>query len=335
MTKGKAQPTRRQNTKPTQAIRTRRPKQVRRKIQKPPARNPMNMSLAAFDPRTMAHLPGPRATAPYVVARERVNVPLFTNNAGQHTVCLIGAFVQSTFGSSGGEHLSSTVAISGVGGDVPGTTETPYGSVLFTGTTSMSKTMVLHSVQIEVICTGTSTGVIPQGLAWIGALPQPLNRSSWDYWNDIANKLKTRQGMKQFSAYELMARPQNFMSYPLDGMRHSEFLWQAGHGQTSDELHRGLAPLVVCLGPTSNVVDYSITAILEWKVREAMDPILQSTHKHHNPTSESVWSQLGHKLSNVGGFMGAVQGVEDGIKAISGAINLGMRTAPRALALLG
>lgn len=297
-------------------------------------------ALAKYDPRSLAHLPGPRATAPYTVVRERINFPLATNtpaggHAGQNTVAMIGPFLQGPGGTTVGERMASTIAVHGLGGFAPGVTETLVTSALFNGAAAQTKTVSLHSFHVEVICTGTSAGTVPAGNVWCGAITQPISRlNGWASYDAIAEGVKTRRGMKQYSAYELMATPVNLMSYPLDSVSHSEFLWMSGAAGSGDELFRSLTPVVVVLGPTSAAVDYSITAVLEWRMREALDPLLQSTHRHFTPVSESVWAQLSNHLSTVGGLVKsaaqhpAVQG------ALRAAVAAGVRNAPQALPML-
>ncbi len=294
----------------------------------------LGTALAKYDPRTLGHLPGPRATAPYTVVRERVNFPMSTNVAGQETVAIIGPFVQGQSGTAIGEHMASTIAAHGVGSNVPGVNESLVTSALFNGVAAQTKTVSLHSFHVEVICSGTSAGTVPAGNVWCGAITQPINRLNWPFYNSIAQGVRTRRGMKQYSAYELMATPINLMSYPLDSVSHSEFLWMSGNASSGDELFRSMTPVVVVLGPTSAAVDYSITVMLEWRVREALDPLLQSTHRHFAPVSESVWAQLSNHLSTVGGLVKstaqhpAVQGV------LRAAVEAGVRNAPQALPML-
>lgn len=269
------------------------------------------------------------------MVRERVNFALSTNTSGQYTVALIGPFVQGAFGTSGGEHYASTIAVTGVGTHAPGDTEGHEVSGIFNGIAPQTKTVSLHSLHAEVICTGTSAGTVPAGNAWCGAITQPFNRlAGWNSFNAIAAGLKTRRSMKQFSAYELMAKPANLLSYPLDSVAHSEMLWMSGTSASTDEFSRALTPIAVVLGPSSAAVDYSVTLMLEWRVREALDPILQSTHRNYAPASESVWSQLSCHLSSVGGFVRAAAEHPAVQGAVQAALEAGVRSAPQALPML-
>lgn len=291
-------------------------------------------ALSRYDARTSGHLPGPRACAPYTVVRERVTFYVQSNVTGQNTVILIGPYVQGTFGSSGGEHLSSAVAIRGVGTEVPGTTETAVTSNLFNGIAPQTKSCSLHSLHTEVTCTGSASGVLPTGNVWAGAVSQPLNRlSGWANWNAIALGLQTRRNLRMFSAYETMTKPPSICSYPLDAVAHSEFLWMSGISGISDDLHRSMTPVVVVLGPTTAVNDYTVSLTIEWRMREALDPFLQSTHKPYAPAPESVWSQLSTHLSNLGGFVKSTAEDPSVRAAVHGAIAAGIRYAPRVLAL--
>ena len=291
-------------------------------------------ALSRFDARTLGHLPGPRACAPYTVVRERVTFYIQSNSAGQNTVALVGPFVQGTFGSSGGEHLSSLVAVSGVGTNVPGVVEVPHTSNLFNGATPMTKSCSMHSLHAEVACTGSASGVLPTGNVWAGSVTQPVHRlAGWTDFNAIATGLQTRRSLRMFSSYETMTKPLSLCSYPLDAVAFSEFLWMSGSSALTDELSRSMTPLVLVFGPTTAVNDYTVSLTIEWRMREAIDPFLQSTHKHFVPAPESVWSQLSSHLSSVGGFVKSA--VEDpGVQsAIRGAVAVGMRYAPRVLAL--
>lgn len=268
------------------------------------------------------------------MVRERVTFYVQSNALGQNTVILMGPFVQGSFGSSGGEHLSSAVAIWGIGMNVPGVTETAINSNLFNGIAPQSKSCSMHSFHAEVTCTGSASGVLPSGNVWAGAVSQPLNRlSGWANWNSVALGLQTRRSLRMFSAYETMSNPLSVCSYPLDAVAHSEFLWMSGLSATSDELHRSMTPVVVVLGPTTAVNDYTVSLTIEWRMREAIDPFLQSTHKPYVPTPESVWSQLSAHLSNIGGFVKSTAEDPNVRAVVRGAIAAGMRYAPRALAL--
>jgi len=292
-------------------------------------------ALSRYDSRTLGHLPGPRACAPYTVVRERVTFYVQSNAFGQNTVLLIGPYVQGEFGPSGGEHLASTVAIEGVGINVPGVTERPITSNLFNGATPMSKSCSLHSLCAEITCTGSESGVLPSGNVWAGAITQPVNRhSGWGSYNDIALAFQTRRSLRMFTAYETMTKPISVCSYPMDAVAHSEFYWMSGSSAPTDELCRAMTPLTVVMGPTTAVNDYTVSLTIEWRMREALDPILQSTHKQFVPTPESVWSQLSMHLSNVGGFIKSTS-EDPGVQAaIRGAVATGIRYAPRALAIM-
>lgn len=307
----------------------------RRNRQGRPSNGPGN-ALSAYDARSLGHLPGPRACAPYTVVRERVTFYVKSNVSGQNTVALIGPYVQGAHGSSGGEHLASTVTTTGVGTDVPGVTETALTSNLFNGVTAQTKSCSLHSLHVDVTCTGSSSGVLPTGNVWAGAVTQPLNRlSGWTSWNAIATGLQTRRNLKMFSAYETMTKPISVCSYPLDAVAHSEFLWMSGTSALSDEMSRAMTPIAVVFGPTTAINDYTVSLTIEWRMREAVDPFLQSTHKQYMPASESVWSQLSANLSNIGGFVKSASEDPTVQSLVRGAITAGSRYAPRALALTG
>lgn len=315
--------------------------QQQRRPRVPPAPRPsagpksagLGSALSRYDPRTQGHLPGPRASGPYTVVRERVTINMQTNISGQHTVLLIGPFVKGSFQASGGEAMSSLVAVKGVGQDEPGVTETLHVSNLFHGTTYKSKSCSLHSMHAELTCTGASSGMVPSGNVFAGAITQPLSRTNWGKWEDIGHTLQTRRAFRMFSAYETMTKPISICSYPLDAVEHTEFLWMAGSAHSSDEMSRALTPIVFVLGPTASANDFTVSLTLEWRVRESLDPILQSTHRAHVPVPESVWSQLGAHLATVGGFVRSTAEDPTVQAAVRGAIAAGMRYAPRALAL--
>jgi len=312
----------------------------RRANQRNRGSNGTGSAIARYDARSSKHLPGPRSCAPYTVVRERVTFYVQSEtNAGQNVVALIGPYVQGTFGSSGGEHLSSLVATTGIGSNVPGATgpvlEVHHTSHLFNGVSPQTKSCSLHSLHAEVTCTGSASGVLPTGNVWAGAVTQPINRlAGWANWNSIAAGLQTRRNLRMFTAYETMTKPISVCSYPMDAVAHSEFLWMSGHSALSDELHRAMTPIVLVFGPTSARNDYTVSLTIEWRMREAVDPFLQSTHKPYMPASESVWSQLSAHLSNIGGFVKSA-GEDPFVQAaVRGAITVGARYAPRALALM-
>ena len=290
-------------------------------------------ALARYDARSLDHLPGPRATAPYTVVRERVTFSVSSNTFEQSTVLIIGPYTQAGY-IEVGEVLSSLVAVRGVATEVPGVSDTLFTSNLFDGISPKSKQLSMHSLHAELACTGTSSGVIPSGNVWAGAVTQPLSRlNGWTSYNAMARALQTRRSMRMFSSYETMTKPVGLCSYPLDGVAHSEFNWCAGSANMLDELHRSMTPLVFVVGPSAVRNDYTVSLTIEWRVREALDPILQSTHKQYVPSSESVWGQLSAHLSNAGGFI-AHAAQDPGVQAaVRGAVSIGARYAPRVLAL--
>lgn len=293
-------------------------------------------ALQRYDARSLGHLPGPRASAPYTVVRERITFTVSSSTNGNNEVVLFGQFVQGAFGTSGGEHLSPVVAVSGRGAIVPGSSnEVQQTSRLFGGVAPMTKSCAMHSFSVEVACTGSESGVLPSGNVWAGAITQPFNRlSGWTDFNSIALGLQTRRSMKMFSSYETMTKPVDVISYPLDPVAHSEFLWMSGAAAATDELSRSMTPIAVIIGPSAARNDYTISLTIEWRMREAIDPIIQSTHQQHMPVAESVWSQLSAQLSNAGGFLKHAALGYGAQAAVRGAVRVGARMAPRVLATL-
>lgn len=290
--------------------------------------------LSRYDARSLGHLPGPRACAPYTVVRERVTFYAQSNISAQNTVLIIGSYVKMGPGTHTADEVTPLVATIGVGTNAPGAQDTLVLSNLFNGAAPQTKSVCLHSLHAEIACTGSAAGVVPSGNVWAGAVTQPLHRvASWANYNQLALSLQTRRSLRMFSAYETMTKPVSLSSYPLDAVAHSEFLWMEGTADQSNELSKAMTPIVVVIGPNAAQTDYTVSLTLEWRVREAVDPILQSTHKQYAPTSESVWGQLSTHLSNAGGFVATTLQDPTVQAAVRGAVVAGARLAPRALAL--
>jgi len=285
---------------------------------------PIHLLDAAFP----SHLPGPRSTAKYVVHRNRVDISLATTTTD--TVLVFGDFLKSASYQGGENRISPTLGAYGTGANVPGTTETRAVDPLLNGASSDVYSTSLHNLTVEVRCTGTSAGLIPPGLFYLGALPIGFDRTAYGTWATMATSMKNRPGMTRFTAYEALQKSRRCIAYPLDPVKFSEFRYNHGTSEQTDQFGGALSPIVVVLDAnTDTQTSWTITIHAEWRMRSNVDPLIQSIQKSHAPAPESMWHKMSEGLSNVGGVINNGMQLAQTIGSIvQGARGIGLPALP-------
>jgi hypothetical protein len=286
------------------------------------------------DASRAVHIPSPIPLGPYTIVRGRSTVQIATNNAGQRTVLLVGPHTVATIGSRD-LTISPIVGVSGVGGGVPGTTETLFtDSVIGPYAATLSGNLAnanLHGCTVVINCLSTATSAENQ--VYFGSLNQRINRSRFDFWNTIADTLVNRREVQPHSAYSLLSAPLKVSCYPVDIVdwaKQSPLVPAAaatGDNVTLDSLSQ----LVFVFPATTAVVNYSITIYTEWRMN-FVDAALASTAVTHKASKMDTWSTLAAMGSDTGGFVQAARTVVNDGRAILGAgasfaraaMNLGM-----------
>jgi len=260
------------------------------------------------------HIPSPIPLGPYTIVRGRSTVQISTNNAGQKTVLLVGPHTVGTTGLRD-SIISPIVGVSGVGGGVPGTTETLYtDSVIGAYAASLTGNLAnanLHGLTVTINCLSTATSAENQ--VYFGSLNQRINRSRFDFWNTIADTLVNRREVQPHSAYSLLSTPLKVSCYPVDIVdwaKQSPLVLAAaltGDNVTMDSLSQ----LVFVFPPTTAVINYSITIYTEWRMNFT-DAALASTAVTHRASKMDTWSALAAMGSDSAGFVQSARTVMDG-----------------------
>lgn len=274
--------------------------------QKPRAARQQKSSLAhllqGLDASVPRHLPGPRSCAKYVVHRTKTDISLDTTTTD--TVLVFGDFIKSASYHGGENRISPTLGIHGSGANVPGTTETLTADPLLNGASSDTYSISLHNLTIEVRCTGTSAGLIPPGLFYLGVPSVGFDRTSYGTWATMASSFKTKPGMTRFTAYEGLQKARRALSYPLDPVKFSEFRYNHGTAESSDQFGGAVAPIVCILDANATTqTSWTVTIHAEWRMRSNIDPVVQSMQRSHAPVGEDTWHKLSNFLSTAGGVV--------------------------------
>lgn len=276
------------------------------------------------DATSNTHVPCPITLGPYTVVRGRVNLSIQTNT-NNSTVVLLGPHTVSTAGLRD-LTITPVVTISGVGTDVPGTTEllTPD-NLISSYASSVAGNAAngnLHGLTVVLNCLSPTTTV--QGQVYVGSLNQRINRSRFATWNAVADSLITRREVKPYSAYNVLSKPLKYSVFPVDIVdwaRQVPLVLQAaapGDNITMDSLSQG----VLIFPATAAVVSYTITVYTEWRVNFS-DAALASTATTRPASPMDMWNKVAAVGTDTGGF---VQALEQGMSmagALQGAYSVG------------
>lgn len=289
------------------------------------------------DASRAVHIPSPIPLGPYTVVRGRSTIQVSSNSSGQYTVLLLGPHTVATLGS---RDLSITpcVGVSGVGTNVPGTTETIYSdSIIAPYAASLSGNLAngnLHGMTAVINCLSTATSA--EGQVYLGSLNQRINRSRFAVWNDVALALINRREVSPHSAYNILATPLKVSCYPVDIID-----WAAqspilpATGTTGDNVTMdSLSQLVMVIPPTSSVLNYSVTIYTEWRIN-FVDAALASTATTKTATSMSVWSRIAAAGSDTAGFLQKAESFVSSGFQVAASLRGAVATAGRAAAMLG
>lgn len=289
------------------------------------------------DASLATHIPPPVPLGPYTVLRGRATINISSSALGQQTVLLLGPHTVATIGSRD-LTITPNLGVSGVGTNVPGTTETLYSDAMIGPyAASLAGNLAngnLHGLTMVLNCLSTATQA--EGQVYVGSLNQRINRSRFPTWNDVANSLVNRREVQPHSAYNILSTPLKVSCYPVDIVdwaRQMPVVLQSGttgENVTMDSLSQ----MVLVIPATTAVVNYTLTVYTEWRVN-FVDAALSSTAVSRPASRMDLWSQIAHVGNETSGFISrAESALAGGMKAF-GALRGGMSTLARAGMVLG
>jgi len=250
--------------------------------------------------------------------RGRSVATITTNNAGQYTVGLFGPHTLSAMAGVNvfNSYVTPLAGITGVGTDVPMTTEIHYPDSLAAAYASATLTSnvasaALHAMTIVINCNSNLLNV--EGTVWLGSLNQRLARGRFATWNAAAASLINRREMVPNSALSVLQKPIKLSTYPVDTID-----WAAqrplllntatlAENITMDSLSQ----LAVVFSPTTAAIEYNVTVYTEWRMN-FMDPALASTASQHPAAPMDFWSKVTSAGQATNGFMGKVESAVSG-----------------------
>lgn len=280
---------------------------VKKKVLKPRLAPPRqehvmaNAICSAVDASVQAHVPSHIPMGPYTVIKSRVIIPITSNIAGQTTTLLLGAYGRA---SNFDQSITPTVAILGVGTDVPTITESYFQDpavAVYDGTTFSNGfgNANLHALTFVLSCTSSATAA--NGIVYFGAVNQRVNRGQFPNYNSLGGALIPRREFSSKSAYSLCSHSHKVSAYPIDLTD-----WSTQKPLIEPSLTLGdninldsLSQMAIIIPPTATAVQYTVTIYTEWRVNFT-DPILASTSVKRDPTSPLLWNKVietGNKLA--------------------------------------
>lgn len=276
---------------------------------------------AASNAANLTHIPPHIPLGPYTVVRGRTIIPISTNAAGQRTIVMFGQYgLISQYNSV----TTPIISISGVGGNVPGTTETQILDQVMaaydsTGVNNALANASLHALSVSCACVSSATSAT--GVVYYGAVNQRLNRGQFGTFNGLADSALTRREMSSISAYNCMNKPIEMSAYPVDLVdwaSQKPFL-QPNTILLDNIASDALSQMILIFPPTTAAVEYIITVHTEWRVNFT-DPALASTAAKHTPTPQGVWDGVMKVGSDLGGKFQLIEQGANAVQQVSGAI---------------
>lgn len=249
------------------------------------------------DASQKVHIPPPFPMGPYTVLRSRTVIDM-GSSALSHKVFLIGPHFSTAIGQT---NINDVICIDGIGGDVPGTTETYTTDVLMTSyANAAGSTMAqLHACTVVVACASSMTTA--QGNVHMGVLNQRIRRSSFATYNALGISLKSRQEMRPYTGGALMT-PAKVTTYPVDVVD-----WAAqdallsGESAGTNVAKDTLGQIAIVFSPAT-VTYYTVTIYCEWRVNFT-DTVLASTATKKAPTPNVMWDSIVRAGQATGGFI--------------------------------
>lgn len=276
------------------------------KTKAPRRKTTSGLSAAAAmvsDARKLVHVPTPMPSGPYTVVHSRSVTSITTNNAGQKTVLLVSSFSDAA-GINGGNNVLPLHGIYGVGGNVPGTTESYIYDPLLAGASAGNYQLACHAITCTVTCADSALSA--SGLVYMGTLPLRLSRTNFPFWNAIADNLTPRAEMKSFTAFTSLQNAELAVRHAavMDSVSWSEFSPSASNTTgTSITMRDALSNICVFFTPTSTPVNYQVTIHVEWRVIYNVDQQLAATQKLYQPSPMSVIAASRAALASTGGML--------------------------------
>lgn len=298
--------------------------------------------LAALDARIPAHLPPPQVSGPYTIVRDRSRATITTT--GSRTVLVLGAY-QSSYSHAGANdapvpNYCPVLGYYGAGATAPVNWTPVLSDWALSRQTPVSTgsavrvSVSLHSMTVSI--QNSKGTALTEGFVYAGSLTGCPNRSLFADADAAYTNFLRRAQMKRHSAVELAAHPLDLVAYPVDVTEWSSMqpLYQAASGDESLLNHSKdtMSHIVVCWDGTASAITYSVEVSTEWRVIYHQDVELASTHQHHPPASQGVWSGIVRGAEVVGGEV--VQMLAPGaMRAFGGAVGGLARLAGKSLGL--
>jgi len=214
-------------------------------------------------------------------------------------VMLINPWKQSA--ASGA--LCTTYAIYGKGLDVPGITESFGHAVNVTG--SVLARARIHRMGVRVVNIG-STAVgspVPDGKFYFGTLRGNVDRTAFASYNALSNFLVNRSEMKECTAYDAFTTPKVMSTSPNDWISWEQWDILGTNATTTAFADDSLNTIAIVFRPTVNTQAYDIQVDVEWTLQYTADPVMQSLHRTHAATPDSVFDEARSFVANHSGFL--------------------------------
>lgn len=235
-----------------------------------------------LDARSRVHIPPALPAPPYTVMRTRTTVPLTASAAADTDVVMLVS--EYTDAGQGSANILPLISVSGVGSNVPGTTET-YGNAADISAIGNGNCHArLHSLTVTVQApTSVNTTA---GVFFLGTMPGNIFRTAFPSWNAVAQAITARLQAQQYTAYSAVTpTPPTVTSYPMDTTQWSMFdNLLVGGGAPIIRGTDSLAPIALVLkgGATQ---PYLVTICCEWRVIFALTDARSSLHEMHAPST--------------------------------------------------
>jgi hypothetical protein len=253
-----------------------------------------------FDATSTAHLPLPRAVAPYAVIRLTKNISI--GGSITERMCLLGTCVSDALGATGRESVwtntccvSNNNVASSMTQPINGTSNASLHTLPYGGLASAS-TLVPSAFTVQVMnpqALQTTSGVVYMG-RWNTQLALSNETRSW---NTLKEEFISYQSPRVLSAGKLamagvkcnctpanMAELANFRPYYARG--DGAVTWNSS---TSGDFDFAGFNCIAIIIPQGLTLELLIT--VEYRVRFDPGNPAVAAHTHHKPASEQTWAQ--------------------------------------------
>lgn len=246
--------------------------------------------------------------SPYSVLRTRFTIPISTNSAGQWRVLLLSEHTNMA-NVAFPDCVTQYVGISGVGTDVPGTSEVRHADpqiVQLLASAGEGAYGRLHAMTASVQCGAGALSA--EGFFYAGIMPGNISRATYASWNDLALALVARRSMRQYTAYSSLSHASVLATAPQDSVQwgtNSVLVGAAGDPTGSTRGTDTSFPLAIVWAPTtSSNLTYNVTVNCEWRIVYPMGDTRSSLHELHACASQSTVAKAAAVITAAGGVIG-------------------------------